>query len=764
MMSGYPVNGSYVNPGNYCQNGGCDFNMDSIYDKLREDDFQNILIITILLGILSCVGSFGNLCVLIVFSLRFQQRTSTYFILSLAAIDFIICVFVIPGLIVKTWYHQFYFDWLCKLWEMFRMYSLPTSAILLVAIASDRYFLICMATNKIMTKRRAKLIIFTIALLGLGLSIPPLLAVGVYEIDDDGSQMYRGICIENYWLISVQGLHSYWIFVTTLFCVMMLLIAILYTRIFMTVYRQDHRWRRSNHHSKIVPVTRNTMNATDQTQTIEFQKTEMDSVGLPVGKRKLQTKPKTVKGTGTDCTVDIDDSKTPGTDRIVTGEREVHLMNDTNPHPAKLNSWMTDRKQSDTKVSDGKNSQSYQRQSYQSKSMCDATQNVTQDPMDSQSLQPNKDFRADSYTSRQCEETNQSITQWASPSGSHLTMGPSSLPETPPSTPAAHSFQAVLTPAFTCESSHTRLMLSGVSAHKSTNSPKGTHPGPKTKTSIPDCLQCSKKQWSQNPQCDNNGYLLYPHCTCSIQASGSANNKLHVPDLTSVPCSRLEGFFKNSCSVCHDLQEQRSYLPGSSTMDNEITCSCISSAGFPRSSYSLCGLPYQQAGSSTRLTEFNEGQSLKSSVNEHGYNGEAITALSVENLTDLSDHSIGLVNYPNTGLDTPEDLQTKTPPSQASHSDTNKPHSSRSPCQHSAHIKMARVVFTVTLVYIVSFLPTFLVSYQVIENEAVFYVYFINNAANPIIYSFMNRKFRAEVKALLKGFFSKLTNHFSQKN
>ena len=67
------------------------------------------------------------------------------------------------------------------------------------------------------------------------------------------------------------------------------------------------------------------------------------------------------------------------------------------------------------------------------------------------------------------------------------------------------------------------------------------------------------------------------------------------------------------------------------------------------------------------------------------------------------------------------------------------------------HIKTTQVLFTVTLVYIFSFLPTFLMSYNIVPQQQVIYLmYFFNNAANPMIYSFMNPKFRAEVYKLLK--------------
>lgn len=63
-----------------------------------------------------------------------------------------------------------------------------------------------------------------------------------------------------------------------------------------------------------------------------------------------------------------------------------------------------------------------------------------------------------------------------------------------------------------------------------------------------------------------------------------------------------------------------------------------------------------------------------------------------------------------------------------------------------ANIRTAVMLFVVTLVFIISFLPawlmaTFLIDYHVF----VFYMYFIYNVANPVIYAFMNQSFRKEL-------------------
>jgi len=67
-----------------------------------------------------------------------------------------------------------------------------------------------------------------------------------------------------------------------------------------------------------------------------------------------------------------------------------------------------------------------------------------------------------------------------------------------------------------------------------------------------------------------------------------------------------------------------------------------------------------------------------------------------------------------------------------------------------ANLRTASMLFVVTVVFIVTFTPGFLMSLEWLPfNITVFYLYFANNVANPFIYSFMNRNFRADLQHLV---------------
>nr|ANO39073.1 GCR110 [Schmidtea mediterranea] len=64
------------------------------------------------------------------------------------------------------------------------------------------------------------------------------------------------------------------------------------------------------------------------------------------------------------------------------------------------------------------------------------------------------------------------------------------------------------------------------------------------------------------------------------------------------------------------------------------------------------------------------------------------------------------------------------------------------------NLKLAAMLFVVGITYIVTFLPANLMANGIIKlNLPVFYLYYVNNAANPIIYCFMNRNFRNKLKS-----------------
>ena len=68
-----------------------------------------------------------------------------------------------------------------------------------------------------------------------------------------------------------------------------------------------------------------------------------------------------------------------------------------------------------------------------------------------------------------------------------------------------------------------------------------------------------------------------------------------------------------------------------------------------------------------------------------------------------------------------------------------------------ANIRTAAMLFVVTVVFLIAFLPAWLMATKVIMyNEIIFYMYFVYNTANPFIYAFMNKSFRDDLSRIMK--------------
>lgn len=71
-----------------------------------------------------------------------------------------------------------------------------------------------------------------------------------------------------------------------------------------------------------------------------------------------------------------------------------------------------------------------------------------------------------------------------------------------------------------------------------------------------------------------------------------------------------------------------------------------------------------------------------------------------------------------------------------------------------ANIKTAAMLFVVTVGFVISFLPSWLMGLKIVPFQiSVFYLFYINNVINPIIYAFMNRTFREDLFQLVKSVF-----------
>ena len=89
-------------------------------------------------------------------------------------------------------------------------------------------------------------------------------------------------------------------------------------------------------------------------------------------------------------------------------------------------------------------------------------------------------------------------------------------------------------------------------------------------------------------------------------------------------------------------------------------------------------------------------------------------------------------------------VETMVLPSSAAEKKTNR---ERRDFNFLANIRTALMLFVVALVFIFSFLPAWLMAVKIIDfHILIFYMHYLYNVANPVIYAFMNQSFRRELK------------------
>jgi cholecystokinin A receptor len=130
----------------------------------------------------SIVGAIGNSIVAFVYWTKRDKQTSTFFILFLAFIDLTVCSILVPATILME---KILFEtdngFFCISYFFLLTTSVPMSSLLMLAIAFDRYFCICMVSRNIMTLHRAKAICVVLLVISGCLGVIPALETSVFS-------------------------------------------------------------------------------------------------------------------------------------------------------------------------------------------------------------------------------------------------------------------------------------------------------------------------------------------------------------------------------------------------------------------------------------------------------------------------------------------------------------------------------------------------------------------------------------------------------
>ncbi|CAF0956091.1 unnamed protein product [Brachionus calyciflorus] len=215
--------------------------MNSTYQANTTNDHIFIFLTTI-----SIVGTIGNLIVAFVYWQKKDRQTSTFFILALSFIDLTVCSVLIPLIIyMEKILYETDNILICKGFNFLTTTTVPSSSLLMTAIAFDRFFCICMVSRNIMTYKKAKIISLSLLSFSICLGVIPSLASVItvnnrnVTLGEDNISTSYDLCVVDmdakYTKFGVL-IMPFKFFYDCLFVICVVIITYLYIRIYKEIY------------------------------------------------------------------------------------------------------------------------------------------------------------------------------------------------------------------------------------------------------------------------------------------------------------------------------------------------------------------------------------------------------------------------------------------------------------------------------------------------------------------------------------------------
>lgn len=161
---------------------------------LNDELALSLLPVTIYLGVLMFLGVFGNLIVWYVYYFRFKKTPSNYFVLCLATLDLLTCLFASPFEIFDvTKPLMFDMPVACKIMRFLETITTVASGITLVAVAHDRHRKVFKPFKRISNKQ-AKIVSYVSVAIGLFVAWPTILIYGSHHVKTKDSDLLGISC------------------------------------------------------------------------------------------------------------------------------------------------------------------------------------------------------------------------------------------------------------------------------------------------------------------------------------------------------------------------------------------------------------------------------------------------------------------------------------------------------------------------------------------------------------------------------------------
>ncbi|BFZ00969.1 hypothetical protein BsWGS_04008 [Bradybaena similaris] len=208
--------------------------------KEEEDETVYKLATFILLAILMLIGLPGNVLVLLVYGFRFPASTTKNFIMAMAVFDLINCVLGLPFEMVDLRYDiELDISVVCKIIRFWISLSACGSVTVLVAVSVDRFRRICQPFRKQMTVRQSKMVVGTMTLVSVGFAAPALVLYGRQTEIRYGIELHDCSIDDEYKTGTFAGLYQYILGIT--WTVSIVVLVVMYSFIIYKIQLQKKR-------------------------------------------------------------------------------------------------------------------------------------------------------------------------------------------------------------------------------------------------------------------------------------------------------------------------------------------------------------------------------------------------------------------------------------------------------------------------------------------------------------------------------------------
>ncbi|XP_045189934.2 neuropeptide CCHamide-2 receptor-like isoform X2 [Mercenaria mercenaria] len=156
---------------------------DTLLAQSQKEVFTHLLPVIVCMAVVGVVGILGNIFAFIFYAFKVKRTACTVQIACLSAVDFLVCVMIIPNIVemaVNVKYDQ---PFLCKLTHFLGLWTIGSSCFILWLIALDRHRKICKPFAKQMTVKSTVRAIVGLLVLVFLLSVRNFAIFDCIEID-----------------------------------------------------------------------------------------------------------------------------------------------------------------------------------------------------------------------------------------------------------------------------------------------------------------------------------------------------------------------------------------------------------------------------------------------------------------------------------------------------------------------------------------------------------------------------------------------------